>query len=84
MSYMKYGDASLYHGRARHHQQKIVTIEVGKLLGETEKAYLIDSGETDKKGKAIGKWVPKSISEYDPDDGMLQIEEWFAHKERLI
>lgn len=82
MTYMKYRDAELYHGKARA-DSKIISIEAA-LIHETEKAYLIDSGEVDGKGKPIGKWVPKSIGEYDKSDGTIQLEEWFASKEGLI
>lgn len=62
---------------------KIITIDA-VLLNQTPKAYLIDTGNVDDKGHAIGKWVPKSLSEHDETDDTLQVEEWFAKKEGLI
>lgn len=81
-SYMGRRAAELYHFKSRP-DAKIITIDAA-LLSQTEKAYLIDTGETDAKGKAIGKWVPKSVSEYDTSDNTLQVEEWFAVKEGLV
>lgn len=83
MTYMKYQDAALYHGRSHHAKAEKITIEA-TLLSETRRAYLIDSGEVDKKGKAIGQWIPKSVSEYDKTSGTIQIEDWFAKKEGLV
>jgi len=82
MTYMKYRDAELYHSKSRA-DSKIISIETA-LPRETEKAYLVDSGEVNWKGRAIGQWVPKSLSEYDKSEGTLQVEEWFALQEGLI
>jgi hypothetical protein len=80
--YMGKRDAALYHFKSRE-DSKIISIDAA-LLGQSDKAYLIDTGDTDKKGKPIGKWVPKSLSEYDATDKTLQVEEWFAVKEGLV
>jgi len=44
---------------------------------ETEKAWLVeleDNGQT---------WIPKSVSEYNPKDSEIEIEEWFLKKNDL-
>jgi len=80
--YLGKRDAELYHFKSRD-DSKIITIDAA-LLRQTDKAYLIDIGETDESGKPIGKWVPKSVSEYDAADKTLQVEEWFAVKNGLL
>ncbi len=45
----------------------IVTVDV-VVMHQTEKAYLLETAETDDKGKSVGVWVPKSQVEYDETD----------------
>lgn len=58
---------------------KLVDIAV-ILKHETEKAYLVDAGDT----KAI--WLPKSQVEYcdDRKGGIITLPYWLAHEKGLI
>lgn len=80
MTYMKFGDAALYHTSPKAWKDTI-QIEAA-LIRQTDKAYCIDSGDVDKKGQPIGVWVPKSMSRYE--DGMLHIPENYAKEKGLI
>lgn len=79
---MKYGDAARYHTHTSVWCKDLIEIEVGPLLHQTNAAYLVDSGEVDKTGKAKGIWVPKSMCEYK--DGILSIGEKFATEKGLL
>lgn len=80
MTYMKYGDASLYHTSPTAWKDA-VAIET-TLIRQTAKAYCVDSGEVDLIGNPIGIWVPKSMSRYE--DGVLIIPEKYAIEKELL
>jgi hypothetical protein len=48
-----------------------------ELRHETLKAYLIFDGDEEV-------WVPKSLAEYDKDNGIFTMPEWLAKKLELI
>lgn len=81
MSYMKFGDASLYHTALETKFDDLISIET-HLIRQTNAAYLVDTGETDRRGKAIGIWVPKSMSRYE--NGCLVISEKFAIEKGIL
>lgn len=81
MSYMKFRDASLYHTAPGAWEKGMIQIET-ILLRQTDGAYLVDSGEVDKKGKPIGIWVPKSISKFE--NGILHMPEKIAIEKGLL
>lgn len=81
MTYMKFSDAAMYHTALETRFNDLIQIEAA-LIRQTAAAYCIDSGETDKKGRPIGTWVPKSMSRYG--DGRLTISEKYATDKGLI
>lgn len=81
MSYMKYRDAEIYHTSISARFKDVVDIGIS-LLHETPGAYLFDTGDTDKKGKPLGVWIPKSMCEYR--DEVLYISEKFAIEKGLL
>lgn len=54
----------------------------GKLLKETEAAYLVEVEEAGFGTDAVTFWVPKSVCTYGGVDE-FEIEEWFADKEGM-
>lgn len=81
MTYMRFRDAGLYHTALEAKFGDLIQIEA-TLIRQTNAAYCVDSGETDKHGKAIGIWVPKSMSRYK--DGHLTISEKYATEKGLL
>jgi hypothetical protein len=55
---------------------KLVDI-AGELRYETPKAFLIFDGDQEV-------WVPKSLVEFNKDDGTFTMPEWLAKKLELI
>ncbi len=51
---------------------------------QTDKAYLVDTGDADKSGNPITQWLPKSQCEYDEADGTMQMPERLAEEKGLI
>lgn len=80
MSYMKFNDAAMYHTSPKAWKDAI-EIET-TLIRQSEKAYCVDSGNTDKNGQPIGIWVPKSMARYE--DGILTIPEKYAIEKGLL
>lgn len=64
-------------------EPKIAEISV-VILFETEKAFLVATGNVDSNGKDVGVWLPKSQCEYDLSDKTMQMPEWLAEKNGLI
>lgn len=54
----------------------------GKLIHETENAYLIAFDDGPKFDENV--WVPKSLSEWDMTEEILQVEEWFAIDKEFV
>jgi hypothetical protein len=81
MTYMKYSDASLYHTALESRFDDLIRI-YATLIRQTAAAYCVDSGETDKRGKPIGVWIPKSMSRYS--DGQLTLSERYAIEKGLL
>lgn len=61
----------------RNGRSDLVDVD-GKLIHETEKAYLIDVGQL------FRHWVPKSVCEYDEDAGTFTMPEAIAKEKGLI
>lgn len=61
---------------------KMVTVSVGTLLRETEKAYQFSSGKITNKGnngpELAGIWVPKSQVIYNDNDCSIEMPVWLA------
>lgn len=49
----------------------------GEVRGETDAAYHFYDG-------ARTVWLPKSLVEWDPDDGTMAMPEWLAEEKGLI
>lgn len=49
-----------------------------EIVHETGAAYLIDFGGKEKV------WVPKSIAEWDPDEGLMTMPRKFAQAKGII
>jgi len=64
------------------HRSNLIDIAV-ILLSETERAYLVETGDIDAKGNPIRIWLPKSQVELNTDDTMT-MPEWLAKEKGLI
>lgn len=59
---------------------------LGMVRGETEKAFRFQPAEQ-TPGHAHGQftcWLPKSLCEWYPKDGIMVIPEWLAQEKDLI
>lgn len=61
---------------------KLIDISA-ELRHETEKAYLVFDGRSDKDKKEIVNWLPKSQVEMN-DDGTFTMPEWLALEKGFI
>jgi hypothetical protein len=54
------------------------------IIHETEKAWLVETGDLDQDNNPLRVWLPKSQCEESEDGGAMLVPRWLAEEKGIV